>query len=27
LPPGVGVDTEDDLANARRLVGGAPGFA
>jgi 3-deoxy-manno-octulosonate cytidylyltransferase (CMP-KDO synthetase) len=27
LPPGVGVDTEDDLENARRLVGGAPGFA
>jgi 3-deoxy-manno-octulosonate cytidylyltransferase (CMP-KDO synthetase) len=27
LPPGVGVDTEDDLANARRLVGDAAGFA
>ena len=27
LPPGVGVDTEDDLASARRLVGDAAGFA
>jgi len=27
LPPGVGVDTEEDLENVRRLVGGAPGFA
>jgi len=27
LAPGVGVDTEEDLANARRLVGDAAGFA
>ena len=27
LAPGVGVDTEEDLANARRLVAGAAGFA
>ena len=27
LPPGVGVDTEEDLAHARRLVDGAAGFA
>ncbi len=27
LPPGVGVDTAEDLAHARRLVDGAAGFA
>ena len=27
LPPGVGVDTEEDLTHARRLVDGAAGFA